>query len=354
MDKKMNLVVKVSISEAVSAVTSTSINTMGVVVTSLTSPIEDAGKYYSSDDVKTDFGATSEAYYMALDFFSQTNHPQGLVIIPVATQTAEVVMEACSSAIETYDVYHFCIQALAASDAATVTALALALETWCLENYKMFHIEVGDPTIASAVQTSLNATSPECTDIWSHNKTSFPTEYLAVAIVASRCGVDPARGTWAHKEVNSITPDAVSVPNFASYKNIGLNFYTKIAGVSRTFFGTCGDKSTFIDVRLKKDWIRFRVMESIFNLLGSANDGYGVSYDDSGIQSIGASVGGIFTKAAANDRQYIMPDYSVTVPNYDDIDAAEKEVRNLPDVKGFFKIMNSIHTVLDIELAITA
>ena len=42
------------------------------------------------------------------------------------------------------------------------------------------------------------------------------------------------------------------------------------------------DESVFIDSQVKKDWIRFRVQEALFDALRNANNGDGADYSDAG------------------------------------------------------------------------
>jgi hypothetical protein len=101
------------------------------------------------------------------------------------------------------------------------------------------------------------------------------------------------------------------------------------------------------------DWLKFRTQEAIFNLLGQANNGDGVDYNDAGIQAVAAAMSNIFTIAQDSEHRYVLPDsVEISVPLYKDIPAEDKAVRNLPRVRATFSIQDSIHTVKTVELQV--
>lgn len=178
-------------------------------------------------------------------------------------------------------------------------------------------------------------------------------EHLGVAIVSQRCGVDPARGTWAHKKgLVGITPDSVTSSGVAAAKNAGYNIYTTIAGEARTFMGTTCGPTAFIDTVIKCDWIKFNTEAEIYRMLGDANEGYGLTYDNTGLQAIGSVISKVLAVAADSMHQYIMEGYDVEVPTMASIAQAQKNRRNVPNIKGSYSVMNAVHTVLDVTLNI--
>ena len=114
---------------------------------------------------------------------------------------------------------------------------------------------------------------------------------------------------------------------------------------------------TFIDNIVKDDWIRFNVQSRIYQLLGEANNGNGVTYDDAGIAAVAAAVLNVLTVAQDTDHQYVMVDsatvdykpYSYLAKNY----AEDVRKRNLPLISGRYARMNSIHTVVQVQLLVT-
>ena len=293
-------------------------------------------------------------------FFEEEPNPGRIVCIPVGSDpTAGNIAETLETALalgkdannREIDFYNVIIRLGEGATANGVATLAAALETWCKANFKLTHIEVQDRAVAEDALAALSANPLTRVAIYFHKETSGKS--LAAALVAQRCGNDPARGTWAHKTLGSVSADGTSKENLIDALDLGLNVYVKIAGVDRTYMGTTGSKTMFIDYVVKKDWLKFRTQEAVFNTLGSANNGDGVDYNDDGIQAIAAAMNSIFNTAMDNDHRYVLPDSTdIQVPKYADIPAEDKAVRNLPDVKATFSIQASIHTVKTIELQV--
>lgn len=464
MANKLNQIVKVNTVNATSSVLTSSVNTVAIVVVGTANA---AALYRDLESVEEDFDKTSEAYKMAKNFFSQTTHPDSLVIITSVSASASDIVDAVESATG-FDFYHVVLgfafgNGSVESEASALVTFVKDLNTKASEAFKMFHVEtdieesvlkaafeseggitesgtnrvsiwahdlvataikrvveitpvvdetaegskVVSVTIGSATysaDTSTNSTPKSiCQDLADDindasvcafyasesngkliltakvggtdansvsisanstdgnvtvSKTSdvngdVSPEHLGVAIVAQRCGVDPARGTWAHKRrLVGITPDAITASGLGAAKAAGYNVYTTVAGEARTFMGTTCSQTEFIDTIIKCDWIKFNVESAVYALLGDANDGYGVTYDDTGIQAIGAVISNILTKAGDANHRYIMDGYTVNVPKFASIDQANKNRRNVPNIVGNYSVMNYVHTVLDVTLNI--
>ena len=256
------------------------------------------------------------------------------------------------------DFYHVIIRMPESAVAADIIDMVegdannKGLEEWCEENFRIAHVEIQSRSVAEAVLTGLSKPTNRVA-FYFHKETSG--KCFAAALAAERCGKDPARGTWAHKTLASIVSDATSKANLKDAQAKGLNVYVKIAGVERSYFGTLGSNTMFIDSQIKKDWLKFRNQEAIFDVLGSANNGDGVDFNDDGIPGVIAKMTEVFATAEDNDHRYVLPDsWEITATLYKDIPAADKAVRNLPKVKATFQIQESIHTVKTVELQVVA
>ena len=347
MDKKMDYVVKVVVTDALAQATPSAVNTVALVGGSEDG--SDVGIMYSTDDIAETYGEDSELHVLSKSFFGE-NNPGKVACVPFDWDSDDIE-KVLNSALEAADLYHFVIRAPRDTSAEELVTLATKLNSWCSANYRFAHLESQDFDKAIDALIGLNELKPARVAIYYHDE---PLGYsLAAAIVADRCAVDPARGTWAHKSLKTVTPDKLKTAQFAQAKNNGLNVLTSVAGVARLFFGTAGASTKYIDSQIKKDWIKFRTAEEIYNLLGSANGNYGVEYDDGGIQSVGAAVNKILTQANGSTRRYIMDNsWDVTVPLFADIEKAQVEKRNLPDIRATFSIMQSIHTVEQVDLIV--
>lgn len=367
-DKKMELIVNVNVTSAGSAVAATSVNTVGVIVTGsvVSGKSETAGKYYSdADQVKEIFGDSSLAYEYAKTFFAQQRHPDRLYI-GIAASMAESAVEAVMDMPEFVDVYNWVLGLDTPeddSDKIATLAQVKALNTKAAADFKMVHVELdcGADAEFNAVKDLFDGFESSSTDyaglsetqttrvaIYCHDMGTYTEDHVAVAIVADRCGADPARGTWAHKSLVGVSPMALTKAQLQQAMDTGYNVYTSIAKSPRIFMGTTCSKSNFIDTIVKADLLKFRIQESVFTALQTGNEGYGIDYDDDGISSLGGSITNELNRAFNN--HYIHDDFSLSLPLFADIPASDKAVRKISGIKGTVRLMDSIHTVVSIDI----
>lgn len=367
-DKKMELIVKVNVSRTGAAVAATSVNTVGILVTDsvLTGKSEHNDyRYADEDEVKEVFGDESEAYMMAKRFFAQDTHPSAIYVKKADSKSSDDLIEAMGAA-KLVDVFHWCVALPTPSDDTTKIAMLgtlKELDSFASTDFKMVHVEfdVGSSeeedilvdlfqgfTSNSVTYSGLTASAARRVAIYAHDMTTYDEDHIGVSVASDRCGVDPARGTWAHKELTGDSPDALTKGQLQKAIEAGYNVYTDIANSSRLFLGTTCGPTDFIDTIVKADWIKFRVQEAVFKLLQTGNEGYGIDLDDNGIAAIGAEVTGVLTTAFKN--HYVMDGYTVSLPLFADLPAADKAKRKLSGIRGRAKLMDSVHTVLDIDI----
>lgn len=315
----------------------------------------DAYETASAKRVAEIYGEDSELYAMAMTFFSQDSQPSRVVCIPAGqSATNAELLAKVKLAAAVLDFYHI---AVATNDTefalSLLTDSATGWQAWLADAKKVAEIQV-----RKTVAVGLKNHGCDRVFVCAHDEIHGTSrEFLNVAVVASRCAADSARGTFAHKKCNGVTPDTFTVDEYNAWIDGGINIYTKVSGEARLFMGTTADNETFIDQVIKDDWIRFNVQSRIYQLLGEANDGHGVNYDDAGIASVAASVLNVLTLAQDTDHQYVMADsasvdykpYSYLVQNY----AEDVRKRNLPLITGRYARMNSIHTVQQVSLYVT-
>lgn len=350
MAQIIDQIVNISIKDTIGGVATTDVNAMAIVgKAGADKSSAKAGVYADLEAIGEDFGTDSQLYGMAQNFYSQDSVPDGLVVIPCAgfSGLKEAISGAAQDGLEFYHVATF-------QDEATASGL-LDIQAWLADNHKVLHVQVED---ASSLMEGLNGKGVDRIAVYQHaEKADGVPEHLAVALVATRCAADSARGTFAHKKVKGMTADGYTPTEYAAAISAGINIYAKVAGENRVFMGTCADgPETFIDNVVKDDWIRFNVQSRIFSLLGEANDGAGITYDDSGIQSVAAAIGNVLTQAASSDRQYVMDGFEVSCKSYDWLKENRKDdvrKRNLPLVSGRYSRMNSIHTASTVNLNVT-
>lgn len=362
MAQIIDQIVKISIQDSVSGVTTTDVNTVAIVGRAASGNNHAAGRYSTAKKVGEDFGTGSELYAMAVKFFAQDSQPDSVVVVPAASVSD--ALSAVKDAAEKFDFYHVC---LASGDSAVSAAVLENFQDWLADAKKVLHVQIAPSDGNStelALMGDLSGYGADRVAVYLHSENldtaddgTASGEFLNVALVALRCAADSARGTFAHKTVSGVAADAYGPDSFRELTDAGLNVIAKVSGEARVFFGTTCDSLTFIDQVVKDDWIRFNVQSRIFRLLGEANGGHGVNYDDAGIGAVAAAVLNVLNVAADTDHQYVMEDsasvdykpYSYLKENY----AEDVRKRNLPLISGRYARMNSIHTVVQVSLQVT-
>lgn len=368
-DKKTELVVRVDVNRGGSAITATSVDVVGIIVKE--SPVsgekENAGKYYTSAaEVAKIFGEDSEAAKCAARFFAQATHPDSLYIACVAAKSVSEIRKAVESG-AFVSVYHWYVVLDAPTDSDKKDVLALLKELDAVANseYKVFHVgmNVDSDDAAESVKelfdgfmdgetkvSGLTASGVSRVAVYGHDTTLYKDDHVGLSVTSQRCGSasGSVRGTFAHKELVGDSPDELSLTRFKAAMDCGLNVYTTLAGAPDFVFGTTGGPSSYIDTVIKADWLKFRIQEAVLQLLKNANQGYGLDMGDEGIADIGASVTLVF--ARAEKLHVIMKDYTITLPLYADLPAKDKKDRRLSGIKGRVVLMDSVHTVVPIEI----
>jgi len=367
MAQIIDSIVRISINEAISTVSTTSVNTVALVGPATASGAPDFVDCSSSEDAEV-FGTDSVLYGMVASAFSQGACPAKIVAIK-ASSFADALSAVKAAENAKKDFYHI----VAKFDDDVIPSASLftnagGWNSYLGENFKVLHLELNDTSegfgAIKALADSLIAATSDRVALYQH---ASPGD-ISASMASYRSALDSARGTFAHKKVKGVTYDNYKKADFDALVSRGINVYTIAAGEPRLFMGaTCGktvlldstgeqSPASFIDNVVKDDWIRFNVQTKIYSLLGEANDGFGVTYDDSGINAVAAAILQVFSKASDTDHQYIMDGYTVDVKSYEYLKtnySADVQARNLPLVKATYARMNSIHTVKNVELTVT-
>ena len=369
MAQIIDSIIKISINEAISSVSTTSVNTLALVGPA-SAQAESAPDYLECSSVEDAevFGTDSVLYGMVASAFGQAASPAKVVAIK-ADSFADALDAVKAAENAKLDFYHIVLK-FADGDIPSISAFTAdgGWNGYLSTAFKVMHLELDDQSTGHsairALAEALIASTSDRVALYQHSGTG----HLAAALVANRCALDSARGSFAHKKVKNVAYDSYTKSEFDALMACCVNVYTVAAGEARVFMGsTCGKTvlldstgervpATYIDNTVKDDWIRFNVQTKIYALLGEANDGFGVNYDDSGINSVAAAILQVFSKAADTLHQYIMDGYTASVQTYEYLKqnySADVQARNLPLVKGRYSRMNSINTVKTVELTVT-
>lgn len=126
-------------------------------------------------------------------------------------------------------------------------------------------------------------------------------EWADVAWVAKKGGANPdvQTTTWAYATLSGVTPSQLTSTQRSALEAANGNLYGTFFGQGATWPGTTanGDK---IDKRITLDWTERRVQERIAQLFATvSNRNTKLSYDDAGLQALGAAVQEVLSRGVA-------------------------------------------------------
>lgn len=149
----------------------------------------------------------------------------------------------------------------------------------------------------------------------------------------------PGSATWAYKTLSGVASYTLTSGQITTIEGKNGNYYTSVAGVDITQFGTVGT-GEFFDIIRGIDKLKSTIQVNIYTVLVNTDK---VPYDDSGIQLIVSEV-----KSALNESfedNFILDDYVVDAPKLVDISTTDKGNRLLPDITFTATTTGAIHKV---------
>lgn len=164
--------------------------------------------------------------------------------------------------------------------------------------------------------------------------------YPEAAWLGGQLPKDPGSITWAFKKLVLITPSALSENATTNLRAKNINFYEDIANANQTSNNAVVAGGEFIDVIRGSDWLGARMAERIFTRLVNSEK---VPFTSAGISSIETDVRAQLDAGVV--ASFITADYTVTVPNIDDIDPADKAVRFLDGITFSAPLAGAVHKV---------
>lgn len=350
MANKLDKIVKVNVNSAATILGATDINTLGLVTTEAVLSQHTLKESYSSaDEIASDFEDSTHqntnVVRVARAVFGQGKIDKVFVVVVGGSETEVEAMERVANK----GIHNFIMCGFVeyeSDDEETQTRFA-ALQFYAGENDKLIFIETNDSANFEDIMDANNVNTR--VSVWGQ-KTSIGSK--AGSICGYQFGRDSARGTFALKELDGVAADEMTPSEFETLKNKGLNVYTGVGAdanaVNCTYAGTTSDKEHFIDTILKEDWIKFNLRSEVFNLLRTANDGYGLDYDDAGISEIGRVITSVLNRAV--NSHYIQDNFEIDLPTYASISAADKQIRKVSGIVVRVTLMGTIQSVLNIDV----
>jgi hypothetical protein len=172
---------------------------------------------------------------------------------------------------------------------------------------------------------------------------SYNSQYAGCRWMGKMLPKDPGSATWAYKTLAGLTVSVLTAAQESALDGKYCNRYQSVGGVSVTQKGYAAS-GEFIDITRGADWFQVRLQERIYGLLVNLDK---IPYAQAG----GLLYAEIYAQMQeAAKRSVIAPDtedtpWVITIPEVADISAANKALRNFPDVEFSAYLAGAVHKV---------
>lgn len=179
----------------------------------------------------------------------------------------------------------------------------------------------------------------------------YNSQYSGLRWLGKMLPKDPGSATFCYKQLAGNTVSSLSAAEEGYLNGKKVNHYQSVGGVSVTQKGYSAS-GEFLDVTLGVDWFRARLQERIWSLLVN-NDK--IPYDIAG-DLFRAQI--MAQLEEGRKKGVIAPDVEATpwvisIPEVDDISAADRASRIFPDVEFSAYLAGAVHT-LEIQGTLSA
>jgi hypothetical protein len=225
---------------------------------------------------------------------------------------------------------------------STSEAEANAALAWCQANGKLFHGLTNDSDTLTSSTTDV--ASDALAGLFSYGKIWFSRDMpgqFAAAIMGRQFSRNPGSTTWENQPLTGIVADALTSTELghAIAKNLGV--YVTYGGSTAATFNTASASGRFLDITRDSDWLKANAQADIFRYLLNQEK---VPFTQPGIDGVENVVRARFT--IAEDNGVLDAGWTITLPTIDQIDPADKALRQLVANDAFAGIFQgAIHGV---------
>ncbi len=150
----------------------------------------------------------------------------------------------------------------------------------------------------------------------------------------------PGSETLKFQTLTGITATALTATKLGHLRTKRVNHYIEYAGVSIVAEGQVS-YNYFADLIRFVDWLFANIQEDLFAMYVAA--GGKVPYTPAGLAQHEGVITNVLQRGV--NAGGLLPDFTVVMPEFADISAANKEARTLPDVEFFATSAGAIHGV---------
>lgn len=296
--------------------------------------------FSSLSEIGTAFGTAHVVYFMASAIFAQNPSVAqvyvGRKLTGIdGTETWTAALDAM--VIDNPNFYGIVAGTRLLADQQTIAA-------WTESNDRLYGISSGDVSIPDStgdIAEYINAQNYERSFVLYHPDAGtllVTDKYPAEAWMGKMFPKDPGSATWAFKTLSGVPSYALTGAQIATIEGKEGNFYTDVAGIDITQFGTVG-LGEYIDVIRGVDWLKSRIQTLAYLPLIQQDK---IPYTNEGIQTV---VGQVRAALQEGVDAGLLSVFEVTAPDVADVSITDKGNRVLPDIDFTATLTGAIHKV---------
>lgn len=229
-------------------------------------------------------------------------------------------------------------------------ALVVAADAWIASREKIYVFDTPNTVSVNGAVGGAGQDSIDNIKTLSRARTMggyhpSPADMLAAAWVGDVLSLEPGSESWKFRQLTGVSAVTLTATQRANLRAKNGNSYETVAGVDITFEGTTGD-GDFMDVQRGLDALKDDMGKALLEGMVRASNVQGkIPMTNAGAAQIEGIVRGSLKKFVDIGFLADDPKYVVTVPKIQNVSAADKAVRNLPDVKFSATLAGAIHKV---------
>ncbi len=246
-----------------------------------------------------------------------------------------IAADLAAAVIDDPDFFGFVIDGTGGAEIAAAAA-------WADANARIFIgctsdsdvVTAGSADVASVVKA---ATRHFAAVFFSRNAGSSPE----AALMSRQFSRDPGTSSWHLKPITGTIADNLTAGELGVARGKNAITFVNLKGLSRSLDGKAGS-GRYLDITHGVEWLKARMGERVFGSMANAEK---LDYtDEDGIARIEAEVRAQLSEA--ENKKFIAPGWTVTVPKAANVSAADKANRELKNVKFFAVLAGAIHKVV--------
>jgi len=172
---------------------------------------------------------------------------------------------------------------------------------------------------------------------------STDTDGYANAGQSAILSLEPGSYTANYKEIRGIKAENITAQQRQNLIDNKCQVQRTVAGLKRTVDSGMVCSGEWIDVQHAIDWLTARIGENIFAILASQPK---LPFTNPGGAVLGTEIERMLTVASSAPFNFINPDFSVFIPNVDNISPIDKANRKFEGITFNATVQGAIHEIV--------